>query len=85
VKAACARAAAHCRARGASIGQLAIQYAVANPDVATTVVGTADPAEVEANVRAVAEPLDRALLDEVLAILAPVHNVTWPSGRPENN
>jgi L-galactose dehydrogenase len=31
------------------------------------------------------EPIDQSLLAEVLAILKPVHNVTWPSGRQENN
>ena len=28
---------------------------------------------------------EKKVLDEVLKILAPVHNTTWPSGRPENN
>jgi L-galactose dehydrogenase len=85
LKEVCARAAAHCRANGASIEKLAIQYTLTNPDIATTVVGSADPAEMEKNVRWASEPLDRRLLDEVLTILKPVHNLTWPSGRPENN
>jgi L-galactose dehydrogenase len=85
LKEVCARAAAHCRANGASVEKLAIQYTLTNPDIATTVVGSADPAEMENNIRWASEPIDRQLLDEVLAILKPVHNLTWPSGRPENN
>ena len=85
VKAACAKAAAHCEARGASIERLAVQFSVQEPSIATTVVGTADPDEMLANIRAVDEPIDRTLLNEVLAILHPVRNQTWRSGRPENN
>jgi L-galactose dehydrogenase len=84
VQQACAEAAAFCRAQGTDIARLAIQFSTSNPDIATTLVGTANPDNVVKNVRWANEPLDRALLDEVLAILAPVHNVTWPSGRPEN-
>ena len=85
LKEVCARAAAHCRANGASIEKLAIQFTLTNPDVATTVVGSADPAEMEKNIQWANEPIDRQLLNEVLSILKPVHNLTWPSGRPENN
>jgi len=82
---ACAKAAAHCQSKGKSIEELAIQFAVANPDIATTLVGTADPTNIQSNIRAVSEPLDKLLLTEVLEILKPVHNLTWSSGRPENN
>ncbi|MGA2440416.1 MAG: aldo/keto reductase [Tepidisphaeraceae bacterium] len=85
LKEVCARAAAHCRAKDASIERLAIQYALSKPDIATTLVGSANPAAMEKNVQWAGEPIDRQLLDEVLAILKPVHNLTWPSGRPENN
>ncbi|HSV13489.1 MAG TPA: aldo/keto reductase, partial [Tepidisphaeraceae bacterium] len=85
VKQLCAQAAAHCRAKGASIEKLAVQYAVAQPDIATTVVGTAEPKNMELNLAALDEPIDQQLLAEVLEILKPIHNVTWPSGRPENN
>jgi L-galactose dehydrogenase len=80
-----AEAAAFCREQGTSIAQLAVQFSVANADIATTVVGTASPAHIEENVRWAEAPIDRELLDEVLRILAPVHNETWPSGRPENS
>jgi aryl-alcohol dehydrogenase-like predicted oxidoreductase len=81
----CARAAAHCRAKGASIEKLAIQYTMTQPDIATTVISSADPQTMEKNIQWATEPMDRQLLDEVLAILKPVHNLAWTSGRPENN
>jgi aryl-alcohol dehydrogenase-like predicted oxidoreductase len=81
----CAKAAAFCREQGVDIAELALQFSVANPDIPTTLVGTADPTHIEENVRCVEAPLDTALLAEVMAILAPIHNETWPSGRPENH
>ncbi|MGA2018305.1 MAG: aldo/keto reductase [Opitutaceae bacterium] len=80
-----AEAAAHCRARGADLGRLALQFSVANASIHTHVVGTASPARVLQNLADAAAPLDAELLSEVLGILEPVHNLTWPSGRPENN
>jgi L-galactose dehydrogenase len=85
IKETCASAAAHCRVRGASIEKLAVQYSLTNPDIATTLVGSANPKEMEQNISWATEPIDQILLAEVLAILKPVHNVTWPSGRRENN
>ena len=48
-------------------------------------VGTANPARILENIRQIEESLDETLLREVQDILKPVHNMTWPSGRPENN
>ena len=66
-------------------GRLALQYSLANPAIHTTIVGTASPQRVLENIACAEEPLDEALLAEVLRILEPIHNVTWPSGRSENN
>ena len=85
LKAACAKAAAFCREQGVDIAQLAIQFSVANPDLATTLVGTASPDHLTKNVRWLEEPVNDALMKKVQTILAPIHNQTWPSGRPENN
>ncbi|HEX4055147.1 MAG TPA: aldo/keto reductase [Tepidisphaeraceae bacterium] len=85
VKETCARAAAHCRVRGASIEKLAVQFSLTNPDIATTVVGSANPKNMERNIAWADEAVDQAMLQEVLTILKPVHNVTWASGRGENN
>jgi L-galactose dehydrogenase len=85
VKRRCLQAAEHCRAKGSSIIKLAVQYSLSEPRVATTLVGTASPENIASNVAWAAEPIDQRLLNEVLEILKPVHNVTWPQGRPENN
>ena len=85
VKAACARAALHCRGKGTDIARLALQFAVANPLIATTLVGTASAANIEKNVAWLSEPIRGELLNEVFDILAPIQDVTWPSGRTENN
>jgi L-galactose dehydrogenase len=80
----CARAAAHCRDKGVDIAQLALQFAVSNPAVATTLVGTASPENLRKNAAWIEQRPDPQLFAEVQAILAPVRNMTWPSGRPEN-
>ena len=85
LKARCAEAAALCAARGNDLSRLALQFAVACEDIPTTLVGTADPQRILRNIQEIGEPLDRELLDDVLAILRPVHDITWPQGRTENN
>ncbi len=85
LKAKCAEAAALCRTRGTDLGRLALQFSLANPQIPTHIVGTADPRRVLQNIQDCATPPDAGLLAEVQKILAPVHNVTWPSGRAENN
>jgi L-galactose dehydrogenase len=80
----CAEAAVHCRERGSSLAKLALQFSVANPEIPVTIVGTANPESVVRNVHDIEDPIDEELLTEVLQILRPVHNLTWPSGLPEN-
>ena len=79
------RAAAHCTERGVDIARVALQFALRQPDVATTVVSTARPDSVRQWARWAEEPLDEELLVETEAILGPVMNESWISGRPENN
>jgi L-galactose dehydrogenase len=81
----CAEAAALCRSHGSDLGKLALQYSMAHPDLHTHIVGTASPKRVLENIADAESPLDEALLAEVLTTLKPVHNLTWASGRPENN
>jgi L-galactose dehydrogenase len=81
----CAAAVEYCRKRGENIERLALQYALANRDIATITVGSADPENMRRNIAWANEPMDRLLLLEVQEILEPIHNVSWPCGRPENN
>ena len=85
VKAAARRAADLCRSRGSSIAKLALQFALANPDIATTVAGSANPANIRAWAQWAAEPLDAELLRDVQTIFAPVRNIGHVEGLPENN
>jgi len=85
VKAAARRAAELCRSRGSSIAKLALQFAIANPAIATTVAGSANPANVRAWAEWAAAPLDEDLLRDVQAIFAPVKNIGHTEGLPENN
>jgi L-galactose dehydrogenase len=85
LRAACTTAVQYCRNKGVDIAQLALQFSLSNPDIATTLVGIASPEQITTDVGWVSQPLDTALLEEVMALLSPVHNTTWPSGRPENN
>ncbi len=81
----CQQAAAHCTARGVDIAQLALQFSLANPEMATCVVGSANPDNVRKWAAWADLPLDQELLSEVLNILSPIHNWFYIEGRPENN
>lgn len=80
----CAAAAALCRARGADIAGLAIQFAVSTGGFASTVVGTSSAQKVRRLAEWIAQPLDGELLRDVEDCLAPVRDQGWLNGRPEN-
>ncbi|MBI5833846.1 MAG: aldo/keto reductase [Armatimonadetes bacterium] len=70
-------AADYCREHGASLSQLALQFAVSNPDLPTTLFSSASPQSVTRCVRWADEPLDEQLLKQVREILAPVADRQW--------
>lgn len=80
----CRKAVEHCKARGADIVKLAVQFCVAHPDIATTLVGTARPQNIRDNIACVNEALDESLLAEVLEILKPIHNFNYTRGLTQN-
>ena len=84
IKAGCRRAVEYCQSVGADITKLALQFAVAHPAIATTLVGTASPENIRKNVAYIDEPMDAELLTKVLEILRPIHNHNFTRGRPEN-
>jgi aryl-alcohol dehydrogenase-like predicted oxidoreductase len=85
VKAAARKAAEQCASRGVDIAQVALQFSLANPDITTTIAGSANPANIRKWAAWAAEPIDAELLSEVQAIFAPVHNIGHAEGLPENN
>lgn len=85
VKAAARQAAALCASRGTDIAQLALQFSIANPDITTTIAGSANPNNIRKWAQWIEQPLDEELLREVQAIFAPVRNIGHVEGLPENN
>ncbi len=78
-------AAEHCAARGSDIAKLALQFSIANSDMATCIVGSANPTNVQKWAQWAGEKMDETLLREVQEILKPIHNWFYAEGRPENN
>jgi len=85
VKVAARAAAAHCAKRGVDIAKLALQFSLANPDITTTIAGSANPANIRQWARWATEPLEQELLTQVQEIFRPVQNLGHVEGLPENN
>ena len=85
VKAAARQAAELCSSRGSDIAKLAVQFSCANPDIATTVAGSANPRNIRNWAEWLSEPIDQQLLADIQAIFAPVKNLGHKEGLPENN
>ncbi|MEI8211014.1 MAG: aldo/keto reductase [Planctomycetota bacterium] len=80
-----AAAAAHAAQCGTPIEKLALQFSLRHPGFASCLVGSAIPSEIEQWLHWANESIDEKLLQEVQAILAPIHNWYYIEGRPENN
>ena len=85
VKEAARRAAAHCAAQGIDIAKLALQFSIANPDITTTIAGSANPENIRKWAEWAAQPIDETLLREVQALFAPVRNLGHQEGLAKNN
>lgn len=80
VVAACKQAAELCRSRGADISFLGMQFCYSQERVPCTLTGAARKSELDVNLRAMSEPIDKKLLADVMKVLDPVRDWTWPSG-----
>ncbi|MBM3902569.1 MAG: aldo/keto reductase [Verrucomicrobia bacterium] len=85
VKAAARRAAELCTARGTDIAKLALQYSCSHPGLTSTLAGSANPENIRKWAQWLSEPMDPDLLQEVLGVFRPVHNIGHREGLPENN
>ena len=74
---ACQRAAAHCSAKGYPIERLAVQYAVSNLRIASTLFSSANPENVRRNIQWANEEPDWQLVQEVKDIIGNQQRVTW--------
>lgn len=79
------KAADYCSVHGVDIAQLALQFSLANEDMTTCIVGSANPANVRKWADWADQPLDTDLFQQVLKILSPIHNWFYQEGRAENN
>ncbi|HEX3355666.1 MAG TPA: aldo/keto reductase [Tepidisphaeraceae bacterium] len=84
IKAGCRRAVAFCKERGINIVELAIQFSISHPDIATTLVGTASSQNILDNIHYAEKPLDREKLVAVMDVLKPIHNFNFTRGLEEN-
>jgi L-galactose dehydrogenase len=80
----CRRATEFCRSRGVDIVQLAVQFAVSHPGIATTLIGTGSHENIRKNVAYADAPIDFELMAEVLRILRPIKDHNFTRGLPEN-
>ena len=74
---ACQRAAAYCADKGYPIERLAVQYAVSNPRIASTLFSSANPENVRRNIQWANEEPDWQLVQEVKDIIGNQQRVTW--------
>jgi L-galactose dehydrogenase len=72
-----AKTADYCRRQGTNISKLALQFAVNEKKIPTTMFSSADAGTVERTVIWATQPLDTELLKKVLDCLTPVHNQQW--------
>tara|TARA_Y100000589_G_scaffold323149_1_gene357245 strand:+ start:762 stop:1694 length:933 start_codon:yes stop_codon:yes gene_type:complete len=74
-----------CRERGSDIAKCALQFSIANPAIATTIAGSANPENIRKWAQWAAEPIDAALLEEILNLFQPVKNIGHVEGLAINN
>lgn len=74
---ACAKAAQHCADKGYPIEKLAVQYAISNPRIASTLFSSANPSNVKRNIAWAEETPDWQLVEEVREIIGNQQRVSW--------
>jgi L-galactose dehydrogenase len=74
-----------CQEYGVALSEVAIRYAVSHPDLATTIVGMSHTRHVQQNIRALDLRISEDLLERIELLVAPVKNMMWYEGKPENN
>ena len=78
------KAAEFCRTHGTDISRLALRFCLDHPFVSSTLIGMSSTREVETSLQLLETSTDKEVLAQVEAIVAPVFDYVWPSGRPEN-
>jgi len=73
----------YARSHGASITDVALQFALAHPYITTTCVGMKSVDEVAQNLETLGKELDSELLAGIEEIVAPIKNLNWRQGFPD--
>lgn len=73
----CKKAAEHCDSKGYPIEKLAMQFALSNDRIATTLFSSANPENVKKNLAFIEEPIDWQLVEEVREIIGDQQRVSW--------
>jgi L-galactose dehydrogenase len=85
VKEASAKVVELCKAYGAEPAVVALRFCLSHPYVSSTLVGMSRVEQVQQNLRALDGMPDPELLAQIEAVVAPVRDTTWASGRKENS
>lgn len=85
VKAAGAKVVERLVAAGLDPAAAAIQYSLTHAYAASMLVGMSTAAEVRENLQALELEIPAEVLADIDAIVEPVKDTLWPSGRPEND
>jgi L-galactose dehydrogenase len=68
---------------GSNVTDVALRFALGHPYIATTCVGMRSIDEVARNLDALDLELDRELLIEIEALVAPIRDLNWAQGHPD--
>jgi L-galactose dehydrogenase len=74
-----------CEQHGVSPSDIALQFCLQHSTVATTLAGMSTVEQVQQNVAAAEKPGDAELIAEIQALVSPIANRSWHTGRPENH
>ncbi len=74
-----------CREAEVDLAMVDMKYALDHPHVGSTVVSMSSPRRVQTNLDSLDFEIPDGLLDKIAEIAAPVKNMMWYEGRPENN
>lgn len=74
-----------CNEYGLALSDVALNFAVQHPVIATTIVGMSEQSQVEQNLRALQIIIPDELLHRIETLVSPVKNQMWFEGKPENN
>lgn len=74
-----------CEQHGVALSDVAVRYAIDHPVIASTIIGMCDEHHVKKNIGVLDFNMPEGLLEKIEEIVAPVKNLMWFEGVPENN